>query len=100
MSALARRIDDGIQRGPQLRIMVDDVSVVAFEGESVAAALIVADRRILRYSTKRNEPRSLYCGIGVCQECRMIIDGVINTRACVTAVRAGMVVKTQYGLGE
>ena len=57
-------------------------------------------QRTFRYSAKRSEPRSLYCGIGVCQECRMIIDGTINTRACMTQVRAGMVVKTQHGLGD
>jgi hypothetical protein len=30
----------------------------------------------------------------------MVIDGNINTRACMTTVRAGMVVKTQHGLGD
>jgi hypothetical protein len=30
----------------------------------------------------------------------MMIDGVINTRACMTPVRAGMAVKTQHGIGE
>lgn len=97
---ISTRIDRGIQRGQQIRITVDGESIVAYEGETVAAALIAIDRRILRYTTKRNEPRSLYCGIGVCQECRMIIDGVSNTRACMTPVRAGMIVKTQHGIGE
>jgi predicted molibdopterin-dependent oxidoreductase YjgC len=100
MTATGSRIDNGIQRGPQLRITVDGESITAFEGETVAAALMAAGHRILRYSAKRNEPRSLYCGIGVCQECRMMIDGVINTRACMTPVRAGLAVKTQHGIGE
>ncbi|MBN9004413.1 MAG: (2Fe-2S)-binding protein [Rhizobiales bacterium] len=94
------RIDSGIQRGAQFRITIDGESIIAFEGETVAAALIAAGHRTLRYSTKRKEPRSLYCGIGVCQECRMMIDGVINTRACMTPARAGMTVKTQHGIGE
>jgi predicted molibdopterin-dependent oxidoreductase YjgC len=100
MTTIAKRIDDGIERGARLPITVDGESLVAFEGETVAAALIAAGRRILRYSPKRNAPRSLYCGIGICQECRMVVDGVINTRACMTPVRAGMVVETQHDGGE
>ena len=38
-------------------------------------------------------PRGLYCGIGVCQECRVVADGVV-VRSCVTPVRAGMRVTT------
>jgi predicted molibdopterin-dependent oxidoreductase YjgC len=100
MTVTASRIDRGARRGTELRITIDGESLVAFEGETVAAALIAAGRRILRYSVKRNEPRSIYCGIGVCQECRMTINGVINTRACVTPVQNGMVIKTQHGGSE
>lgn len=99
MTTIATRIDDGIQRGPRLTITVDGESVPAFEGESVAAALLAAGHRVLRYTAKHNAPRSLYCGIGICQECCMTIDGIINTRACMTSVRAGMVVTTQHGIG-
>ena len=100
MTAGSARVDLGIKRGTEINITVDGESIAAFEGETVAAALIGAGRRTFRYSAKRNEPRSLYCGIGVCQECRMIIDGNINVRACMTEVRSGMIVKTQHGLGD
>jgi predicted molibdopterin-dependent oxidoreductase YjgC len=100
MTAGPARVDLGIKRGAEISITVDGARLVAFEGETVAAALIGAGRRTFRHSAKRNEPRSLYCGIGVCQECRMIIDGNINVRACMTPVRSGMVVQTQHGLGD
>ena len=100
MTVTASRINRGARRGAELRITIDGESLVAFEGETVAAALIAAGRRILRYSVKRNEPRSIYCGIGVCQECRMTINGVINTRACMTPVQDGWVIKSQRGAGE
>ena len=100
MTAGSARIDQGITRGAAISITVDGARVAAFEGETVAAALLASGRRTFRYSARRNEPRSLYCGIGVCQECRMIIDGAINVRACVTPVRSGMVVTTQHGLGD
>jgi predicted molibdopterin-dependent oxidoreductase YjgC len=100
MTVGAARVDLGLTRGAEISITVDGERLVAFEGETVAVAMIVAGRRTFRYSAKRNEPRSLYCGIGICQECRMIIDGDINKRACMTPVRSGMVVKTQHGLGD
>jgi predicted molibdopterin-dependent oxidoreductase YjgC len=100
MTSGSARVDLGIRRGAEISIIVDGDRVVAFEGETVAAVLIAWGRRNFRYSTVRNQPRSLYCGIGVCWECRMVIDGNINTRACMTQVRSGMVVKTQHGLGD
>lgn len=90
----ARRIDSGIARGKGLEIFVDGEAVAAFEGETVAAALLAAGRRCFRTSRQRGEPRSLYCGIGVCHECRLTIDGKVNVRACVTRVRKGMVVSS------
>jgi D-hydroxyproline dehydrogenase subunit gamma len=40
-------------------------------------------------------PRGLFCGIGVCQECRVVVDGEV-VRSCVTPVRAGMSVSTGH----
>jgi aerobic-type carbon monoxide dehydrogenase small subunit (CoxS/CutS family) len=63
--------------------------VEAFEGESIAAALLAAGRRRLRETGRRSEPRGLYCGIGLCFECTMLVDGQ-RVRTCVTPVRDGM----------
>jgi aerobic-type carbon monoxide dehydrogenase small subunit (CoxS/CutS family) len=72
---------------------VDGESVAAFEGESVAAALLAAGRRGLREAPRRGEPRGMYCGIGLCFECVMPVDGR-RVRTCVTPVRDGMRVGT------
>jgi hypothetical protein len=66
-------------------------------GQSVAAALISAGERCLRIDEEGN-PKGALCGIGVCWECRCSIDGVTNTRACITPVAAGMVVLRQVGV--
>ena len=95
----ARRVDHGIARGPEVEILVDGHPVRAFEGESVAAALLAAGRRALRTTARRGEPRGLYCGIGVCFDCVMTIDGQPNVRTCQTPVRAGMRVESQSGNG-
>lgn len=66
-------------------------------GQSVGAALIAVSIYWLR-SAEDACPRGLTCGIGLCWECRCVIDGRPNTRACVTEARAGMVVRRQIGL--
>ncbi len=75
-------------------IEVDGQSVQASAGQSVAAALLASDRRVFRRTEKGNAPRSLFCGMGVCFDCLVQIDGEPNVRACMTAVREGMVIET------
>jgi predicted molibdopterin-dependent oxidoreductase YjgC len=82
-----------VERGRQVQLNVDGDAMVAFEGECVAAALLAAGRRGLRVSPRRAEPRGMYCGIGLCFECLMAVDGC-HARACMTPVRDGMRVDT------
>jgi NADPH-dependent 2,4-dienoyl-CoA reductase/sulfur reductase-like enzyme len=63
-------------------------------GDSVAAALVDADELDLR-ETAQGGARGLFCGMGVCQECLVTIDGVAGQRACLTPVREGMRVRRQ-----
>jgi predicted molibdopterin-dependent oxidoreductase YjgC len=52
-------------------------------GETLAAALTAAGERALRQAGG-DERRGLFCGMGVCQECLVEIDGRANQRACMT----------------
>ena len=72
--------------------------VNAWPGESVAAALLAAGRLALRQEAPGHS-RGLVCAIGVCWECRLVIDGEANRRACMTEARPGIRVATQQGLG-
>jgi len=89
-----RRLTGPFGRGRAVGLVVDGVVVPAFEGESVAAALLAAGRRGLRVTPNRGEPRGVYCGIGLCFECVMVVDGQPGVRTCQTAVRDGMRVGT------
>jgi D-hydroxyproline dehydrogenase subunit gamma len=89
-----RRLAGAIERGRRIRIVVDDVDMAAFEGESIAAALLAAGRRELREAPRRGEPRGMYCGIGLCFECVLAVDGRGQVRACQTPVWDGMRVRT------
>lgn len=72
--------------------------IEAVEGEPVAAALLNAGIKVFRTTAKRHEPRSVFCAIGRCTDCMMVVDGIANTRTCVTPVHDGMKVERQEGL--
>lgn len=80
-------------------ITFDGGEVEAYRGESLLAALLAAGVRAVRSMPLTGELRGGYCLVGRCADCLVIVDGVPNTRACVTPVCAGMVVETQRGLG-
>lgn len=82
----------------QIWIEVDSQIVPAFEGEPIAAALLARGIRICRETPKRAEPRGIFCAIGQCTDCMMIVDDVPNVRTCIMPARNGMKLKTQRGL--
>ena len=94
-----RRTEGAVTRGQEIEIIVDGHALQAFEGESVAAALLAAGERVWRVTSRLGGPRGFYCGIGVCFDCVMTIDGRPNVRTCQTPVRAGMRVESQRGVG-
>lgn len=72
--------------------------VQAYEGEPIAAALINAGIKAFRTTPRLDKPRGIFCAIGRCTDCMMIVDGKPNTRTCITPVQDGMKVETQHGL--
>jgi aerobic-type carbon monoxide dehydrogenase small subunit (CoxS/CutS family) len=48
--------------------------------------------------TPGGAPRGVFCGMGVCFDCLVVVDGVPNTRACMTPVAEGMRIQRQAGL--
>jgi len=53
----------GVERGERLTFTFDGERIVAFRGESVAAALLAAGRRTLRSTAVKGEPRGVFCGM-------------------------------------
>jgi D-hydroxyproline dehydrogenase subunit gamma len=76
-----------------ITIHVDGVACRAAAGTSVAAALLNAETWTFRRSV-HGEPRGPLCGMGICHECRVTIDGVAHRRACLVLVADGMRVQT------
>jgi predicted molibdopterin-dependent oxidoreductase YjgC len=84
---------------PALRITFDGVVVPALPSQTIAAALLAHGQRVLRYTSRKGHPRGVFCGMGVCFDCLVQVDGRPNVRACQTAVADGMCVQTQHGNG-
>lgn len=67
-------------------------------GATVAAALVAAGHSTWR-STRAGERRGLFCGIGVCYDCLITVDGRTE-RACMLPLREGMVITDHLGAGD
>jgi predicted molibdopterin-dependent oxidoreductase YjgC len=89
------RIEHDVVRPAEIAIEFDGERLPAYPGETVAAALLAAGKRTFR-RTADGAPRGPYCNMGVCFECVVVVDDV-RVRACMTAVRDGMVVRTSQG---
>ncbi|MDP6785856.1 MAG: FAD-dependent oxidoreductase [Rhodospirillales bacterium] len=75
--------------GEPVRFSFDGSPVEGFEGESLAAALTAAGILALRH-TKDGAPRGVFCGMGVCFDCLVTVNGRPGQRACLTKVEAGL----------
>ena len=84
------------RRGKRVRLRVDGRPITAYSGETVFAALLAEGIKALRHPSKdqAKTARGGFCGMGVCQECRVMVDGLPDQRACMTEVRDGMEIFT------
>jgi aerobic-type carbon monoxide dehydrogenase small subunit (CoxS/CutS family) len=87
-----------IEKGRKVEFEFDGKIIEGYEGEPIAFALRALGTTALRYTMRKHKPRGIFCAIGRCTDCVMIVDGKPNTRTCITPLRAGMSVKTQYGI--
>ncbi len=83
-----------------MNLSFDGRKLRAEPGQTVAAALWAAGIRSWRTTRESGSPRGLFCGIGVCFDCLVTIDGTPNQRACLVPVRPDMMVTTQLGTGR
>ncbi|HEY5836985.1 (2Fe-2S)-binding protein [Streptomyces sp.] len=79
-------------------VVVDGTPRRAWEGQSVAAALVAGGTWALRRNPVTGDTRGPFCGMGVCLECEVVIDGRPGSRSCTEHVADGMEIRTlAYG---
>ena len=84
----------------QVEISLDGERFAVPAGVSLAAAMLIGGAVPMRASTVAGAPRAAYCMIGHCYECLVEVDGAPGMHACLTTVRAGMVVRRQLLAAE
>jgi len=77
----------------QIEIRIDGKPLAVAAGTSVAAAIFLAGESCFRTSVA-GEPRAALCGMGICFECRVTIDGVPHCRSCQILAQPGMEIST------
>lgn len=86
--------------GTPFTVTFDGRQVEALPGQTVAAVLWAAGVTSWRATRGEGRPRGVFCGIGVCFDCLVTIDGAAGQRACLIPARAGMTVTTQEDADE
>jgi predicted molibdopterin-dependent oxidoreductase YjgC len=76
-----------------IKLTINNRPVEAEDGTTVAAAVCTLGIDVFRQSVT-GEARGPLCGMGICFECRVTIDGVKHERSCNTLVRDGMEIVT------
>ena len=75
----------------------DGETISAISGQTVGAAILQSGKKALRKTRFDKKPRGMFCGIGICFDCLVKINGVSNQRACLVPVQSQMNVQTQDG---
>jgi hypothetical protein len=76
-----------------VRISIDGVDVEGRAGQTIAGVLIGSGRRSWR--TAGSEPRGVFCGIGICHDCVVTVNGLAGVRACLRTAVDGDVVERE-----
>jgi sarcosine oxidase subunit alpha len=74
-------------------IRINGKNFEAPANSTVAVALLMAGQTTFRLSVS-GEVRAPLCGMGICFECRVTIDGQCHARSCQIPVREGMDIQT------
>ena len=76
-----------------VRIRFDDEHLVGRDGQTIAGVLLGSGRRSWR--TASGDERGIFCGIGVCQDCLVTVNGIEGVRACQREAHDGDLVERE-----
>ncbi|MBX7171459.1 MAG: (2Fe-2S)-binding protein [Pyrinomonadaceae bacterium] len=77
-----------------IALTINNQEVTVSEGSTVATAIFASDAESFRRSVS-GEPRFPLCGMGICFECRVTINGVKHQKSCQILAENGMQIETE-----
>ncbi|KXU87346.1 ferredoxin [Caballeronia megalochromosomata] len=77
----------------RVRVIIDGESLAVPAFTTVAAAIAMRGVNGTRRSVT-GEARAALCGMGVCHECRVMVDGRAHVLGCQTLCRDGLSIET------
>jgi predicted molibdopterin-dependent oxidoreductase YjgC len=87
------------KRNTPITFLFDGKEICARKGETIAVALHAAGIRALGHSHNKKRARGLFCAIGNCSSCMVVVNGEANVKSCIELARHGMIVETQKDKG-
>jgi len=76
----------------ELTVRVNGAAVSVPAGATVAVAMAISGQPCR--SSVTGEPRGPLCGMGICFECRAVVNGIPHSRTCQLLCEPNMEVKT------
>lgn len=89
-----------IERGEPFEFSFGGQPITAYHGETVGTALMAAGIATFRTTRQGGRPRGIFCGIGICFDCLVVVEGRLNQRACLIPAQPGLQVEPQEGAGQ
>ena len=80
----------------KVTITLDGVALSGVIGQSIAGVILASGTVGFRRTSIAGAPRGVFCGIGVCFDCLVEVNGLRDVRACQRCASTGDVVVTQY----
>ena len=79
----------------EVTIEVAGQAVRGISGQTIAGVLMAEGRSAWRRTSRHDRPRGVFCGIGVCFDCLVVVNGLRDVRACQRRAVDGDVVQYQ-----
>lgn len=86
-----------ISTSPAVQVTIDGEPVTARAGQTIAAVLLAQGRTSWRTTRSTARPRGVFCAIGACHDCLVIVNGTPDTRACQRTIQEGDAITAQPG---
>jgi hypothetical protein len=97
VSRLVPAEDDPIRpaQPERLSVTIDGEQQSGLHGQTLAG-LMMSHGRLAWRSTPGGEQRGVFCGIGVCFDCLVVVNGQRDVRACQRRASDGDVIEFQH----